>query len=251
VVVAWVQGGTFIEEAMAQYSALMVMEKDVGPIQIKRFLAYELDRYLSGRARERREERPLLTVENQGYIHYRKGSLATYALKDYIGEDAFNRAMGRYVADVGFAGPPYTTSLEYLDYLTAEVPERWTGVVEDLFRTITLWELQAEDVTWEPTDDGRYRVRLTVSGRKYRTDGEGNETEVPLDDWVDIGVFGVETDETPEQGAVLFLEKRRVTATDTVFEVVVDAEPRRGGIDPFNKLIDRNPENNVTGASAG
>jgi hypothetical protein len=30
------------------------------------------------------------------------------------------------------------------------------------------------------------------------------------------------------------------------FELVVDAEPRRAGIDPFNKLIDRNPEDNVT-----
>ena len=28
-------------------------------------------------------------------------------------------------------------------------------------------------------------------------------------------------------------------------------EPRRAGIDPFTKLIDRNPDNNVANVSAG
>jgi hypothetical protein len=32
---------------------------------------------------------------------------------------------------------------------------------------------------------------------------------------------------------------------------VVDAEPRKAGIDPLNKLIDRNPDNNLTAVSAG
>jgi hypothetical protein len=32
--------------------------------------------------------------------------------------------------------------------------------------------------------------------------------------------------------------------------VVVDQEPKKAGIDPLNKLIDRNPENNITSVSA-
>jgi ABC-2 type transport system permease protein len=31
-------------------------------------------------------------------------------------------------------------------------------------------------------------------------------------------------------------------------EVVVESEPVRVGVDPFNKLIDRNPDDNVTRA---
>ncbi|MEJ2205603.1 MAG: ABC transporter permease subunit [Gemmatimonadota bacterium] len=242
-----VQGATVTSETMAQYSALMVQEKEYGPEMMRRFLRYELDSYLQGRGGELIEELPLFRVENQGYIHYRKGSLVTYAMRDYIGEEAFNRAMSRYVDAVKFTGPPYTTSLEYLDYLEAEVPERWESKVEDLFRTITLWELEAEGATWEPTDDGRYRVRLDVRSRKYRADGQGNTTETALDEWVDIGVFGAETPDSPAEGEVLFLEKRHVTDTTAVMEIVVDEEPVRAGIDPFNKLIDRNPGNNVTG----
>lgn len=242
-----VQGAAVTTETMSQYSALMVQEREYGPEMMRRFLRYELDSYLQGRGGERIEELPLYKVENQGYIHYRKGSLATYALRDYIGEDAFNRAMARYVEDRKFTGPPYTTTLEYLDYLTAEVPDRWLPKVEDLFRTITLWELEAGDATWEATDDGRYRVRLPVTAHKYRADGQGTTEEVALDEWVDVGVFGAEGPDTPEEGRILYLEKHQITDTATVLEVVVDQEPMRAGIDPFNKLIDRDPGNNVAG----
>ncbi len=246
-----VQGATVTSETMAQYSALMVQEDEYGEAMMRRFLRYELDSYLQGRGGERIEELPLFRVENQGYIHYRKGSLVTYALKDYIGEEAFNRAMRRYVEDVRFSGPPYTTSAEYLDYLEAEVPERWMSKVEDLFRTITLWELAADEATAEPTDDGRWRVRIPITAHKYRADGQGDTEEVALDEWVDVGVFGEEGPDTPEEGAVLYLEKHHLADTASVVEVVVDAEPRRAGVDPFNKLIDRDPGNNVTGVARG
>ena len=36
---------------------------------------------------------PLLLVENQPYIHYNKGSMALYALRDLIGEDSINLAL--------------------------------------------------------------------------------------------------------------------------------------------------------------
>jgi ABC-type transport system involved in multi-copper enzyme maturation permease subunit len=240
-----VQGATVTSETMAQYSALMVMEHEYGRDHMRRFLRYELDAYLQGRGGELIEEVPLYLVENQGYIHYRKGSLVTYAIRDYIGEEPFNRAMHRYVLDRRFTGPPYTTSLEYLDYLETEVPAEYEPVVNDLFRTITLWDLQAREGEWERTEDGRYRVRMTVEARKYRADGQGVETEIPIADWVDVAVFGEETEESPEEGEVLALEKHRVTEAEEVIEIVVDQEPRQVGIDPFNKLIDRNPANNL------
>ncbi len=67
------QGGTFLVESLAQYSALMVMEQMYGPEQIRKFLKYELDRYLRARGGEVLEELPLMRVENQPYIHYQKG----------------------------------------------------------------------------------------------------------------------------------------------------------------------------------
>ncbi|MDO9194802.1 MAG: M1 family aminopeptidase, partial [Undibacterium sp.] len=120
VIGAQVQGSTMLVESLAQYSALMVMEKEYGREKMRRFLRYELDRYLSSRGGEQIEEQPLYRVENQQYIHYRKGSLIFYRLRDEIGEEPLNRALKRYLQDKGFQNAPYTTTKELLEYIRAE-----------------------------------------------------------------------------------------------------------------------------------
>jgi hypothetical protein len=93
VIGADVQGGTLLSETMSQYSALMVMKKAYGADRMQKFLRYEMDKYLSGRTHESIKEQPLYKVENQQYIHYRKGSVIMYALADYLGEDRLNGAI--------------------------------------------------------------------------------------------------------------------------------------------------------------
>ena len=251
VVSANVQGATVMSETMSQYAALMIMEREYGPEQMRRFLKYELDSYLSARGGELIEELPLLLVENQGYIHYRKGSLVMYALRDHVGEEALNAALKRYVEAVGFQEPPYTYSREFLSFVREALPAGMESIVEDLFETITLYDNRLVEATYERSSDGTWVVNLQVESRKFRADGEGAETEIPVDDWIDIAVFGEREPGSSPDGKVLALEKRKIDAAETVFEIVVDEEPRLAGIDPFTKLIDRNPDNNVASLSAG
>ncbi|HKQ97348.1 MAG TPA: ABC transporter permease subunit [Candidatus Polarisedimenticolia bacterium] len=246
-----VQGATVTSETMSQYSALMVMEKEYGRDKMRKFLKYELDNYLRGRGTERLEELPLYLVENQPYIHYRKGSLVMYELKDQVGEEPLNHALAAYVKKVGFQGPPYTTTLEFLDAIQAAVPADKPALLDDLFRNITLYENKAESATWKKRDDGKYVVTLDVATAKFRADGQGKETPATLDDWIDVGVFGDKDKDTPPEGKVLSLEKHRINAATEKLEIVVDSEPRKAGIDPFNKLIDRIPDNNIVSVSAG
>jgi ABC-type transport system involved in multi-copper enzyme maturation permease subunit len=246
-----VQGATLMSETMSQYSALMVMEHMNGRGKMRRFLKYELDRYLAGRGGERIEELPIYLVEDQPYIHYRKGSLVMYALKDYVGEEPLNRALAEYVRAVAFQKPPYTCSLEFLDYIKRAVPPDRQAILDDLFRNITLYENKATQATWSKREDGKYIVRIEVAAAKYRADGKGRETPSPLDDWIDIGVFGARDPKGPSEGRLLALEKRRVDGSGSTFEMVVDEEPKKAGIDPFNKLIDRNPGDNLVSVSAG
>jgi hypothetical protein len=245
VISGFVQGATVMSESLAQYSALMVMEREYGPEKMRRFLKYELDSYLRGRGGELLEELPLILNENQPYIHYRKGSLVMYALRDYIGEETLNAALARYVRDVKFQEPPYTYSLEFLSYIKDAVPADQHRMVEDLFQNITLYENETKTATYERRDDGKYVVRLAVESLKFRADGSGAEEEVPIDDWIDIGVFGAVEEDGPPEGRLLALEKRHINDASGTIEIIVDEEPKKVGIDPFNKLIDRNPENNI------
>jgi aminopeptidase N len=93
------EGATSLSETLSQYSALMVMEKEYGAETMRKFMQYEMDNYLRSRGAERLKERPLMRVEaSQGYVHYRKGSVVMYYLRQRIGEDAINRALRKVLA---------------------------------------------------------------------------------------------------------------------------------------------------------
>ncbi len=233
-----VKGSTMIVESMAQYSALMVMEKEYGRAKMQKFLRYELDRYLRGRGGELVAEQPISLVEGQQYIHYGKGSLVMYALRDYIGEEAVNRALRKFIADHAFSEPPYTTAQELVNYFRAEAPPEQQNVITDLFERIVLFDNQAKEVSSTKRADGKYVVKMTVASTKLQSDAKGEEKPVPLDDWIDIGVLG-------EKDIVLHVEKRHITKPVETFEMVVIGKPVKAGIDPMNKLIDRNPKDNV------
>jgi ABC-2 type transport system permease protein len=100
-----VQGSAVLTETLSQYSALMVMvmvmEKEYGEAYMQSLLKSELDTYLSNRGLEVLEELPLMPVENQDYIHYRKGSLVIYALKHYLGADVVNKILSKFIDEWG------------------------------------------------------------------------------------------------------------------------------------------------------
>ena len=244
VIGAFLQGVTMLDETFAQYSALMVQEKEYGPAKMRKFLKYELDRYLRGRSGEVVEEMPLALNENQQYIHYRKGSVVMYALKDYLGQALVDKTLARFDHDKAFQQPPYTTSREFLDYLKQDAGPQWSSLITDLFEKITIFDDRVTAVTAKKRADGKYDVTLSLHTGKIYADGVGKETRATFDIPVDIGVFAKSTDGREQNEKVLYLEKRAIADGDSSITVTVDGEPYEAGIDPFNKLVDRVSDDN-------
>lgn len=237
VVAGEVQGMTFLVESLSQYSALMVMKQKYGRDKMTRFLSYELDRYLEQRGDERKKELPLMRVEDQAYLHYRKGSVVMYALQDYLGEEVVNQVLKAYVAKVAFQEAPFTNARELVDAFRAVTPPAMQYLLKDWFETITLYENRALSATSRKRADGRYEVTLKIAARKFRADEQGVELEVTMNDLIEIGVL--DKDDKP-----LLLEKRTLKAGESELTLVVDKEPAKAGIDPYNKLIDRRSGDN-------
>lgn len=241
-----VQGGTLMSETLSQYGALMVMKHIYGEEKMKRFLKFELNSYLSGRATERKKEVPLYLVENQPYIHYRKGSLVMYALQDYLGEQAVNDAIKEYHDKVAYQRPPFTNSVEFVDVIRKYTPDSLQYVVTDLFERITLYENKVDSATYRKLPNGQYRVQFTVDTKKLYADSLGNETaDLKARDLIDVGVMGRKKINGEWQDVPLMVQKRRLTPGQNRFEFTVPEKPEHVGIDPYNKLIDRNPKDNV------
>ena len=243
------QGSTMLSETLAQYSALMVMKHLYGEDMIRKFLKFELDRYLSARGGEVVEEEPLARVENQQYIHYRKGSLVMYRLQDEIGEDAVNRALRRFLADHAFKGAPYPNSEDLIADFRAEAPADKQQLITDLFEKITLYDVKATNLSVRKRPDGRFDVRLTVEAKKLYADGHGKETQAPLNEVMDVGLFTAMPGEkgfTPK--SVIAFQRMPIRSGRRTLSFVTATAPKFGGADPYNKLIDRNSDDNVARA---
>ena len=243
VVGADVQGATMIMESMSQYSALMVMEKEYGREHMRRFLKYELDRYLKGRGGELIEELPLMRVENQQYIHYAKGSLIFYRLREEIGEENLNRALANFIRDKAWQKPPYTTTLEMLDYIRAQSPADKHAVIDELFAKIIFYDNRVLSASVTPRD-GKYDVAIEYEAAKSESDGMGRQSNLPVDDWIDVAVFARGADEKERNEKPLYLQRQHITQARGTIKVTVDAAPYEVGFDPYNKLIDRIPDDN-------
>jgi hypothetical protein len=237
-----VRGAAFLSESLANYSAMMVTEKTYGLEAARKVYDFYMERYLRGRATQAREV-PVLEVEDQPYTAYRKGALALYTLRDHIGGDAVNGALRRYFEEYRDAVPPYPTSLDLYAELRTVTPDSLQPLLTDWFETITLWDVSTERVVVEPTGTGEYVVTLDVVARKMRADGEGNETEVPMEDLVEIGIFA--PGEGGGLGEPLYLQRHRIRSGEQTIRITVAQEPAGAGIDPLRKLIDRRRDDNV------
>jgi aminopeptidase N len=246
VIGANMQGGAMLAETFAQYSALMAMKHLYGPDQIRKFLKYELDTYLRSRGGETIEELPLERVENQPYIYYRKGSLVMYRLQDELGEAPVNRALQKLIARYAFKAVPYPTTKDFLADLRAEAPADKQQLITDLFEKITLYDLKAVKATSKRRPDGLYDVTLEVSGAKLYADGKGKETPAPLDEPFDIGLFAKEPGRANFTAKdVILFEHVPIHSGQQTFHFTVARPPAFAGVDPYNKAIDRNSEDNI------
>jgi len=251
VVGADMQGGTLSSETLAQYSALMVMKKLDGPDKIRRFLKYELDNYLSGRKGEALEELPLERVENQQYIHYRKGAVAMYLLQERLGEAAVNRALARFVSKHRFGGPPYLRSTDLVaEFRQEATTPQQQQLITDLFERIALYDLKVTDAVTIKVGSG-WQTTLTVAADKYYASGKGAETRAALNEPVEVGLF------TARPGLGVFsarnvVELGRQPVRSGVQKIVVRsaAKPTFAGVDPYNYYVDRNSDDNVKEVTA-
>ncbi len=251
VVGAAMQGGTLTSETLAQYSALMVMKKLYGADQIRRFLKHELDQYLSSRKGEAVEELPLNRVENQGYIHYRKGAVAMYLLQERLGEAAVNRALARFVAKFRFKGAPYLRSTDLIAELRAEAktPEQ-QQLITDLFERITLYDLKLTDVSTRREGNG-WTTTMTVAANKFYATGKGAETKAQLAEPIEVGLFTAR----PGLGTfaardVIVMRREAIRSGVQKLTLRSKAKPAFAGIDPYNYYVDRNSDDNVKDVTA-
>ena len=240
-----VQGSTVLSESLSEYSAYLVLEKTYGIHQLRKFLKFEMDRYLRRRSGEILEENPLMRVENQGYIRYEKGGIVMYSLKDRLGAVKFNGALKSFLNKYKYKSDPYPTTLDLIRHIKAVAKPEDMKFIDDVMARITLFDLKTKKATAKKLASGNYQVELTIEANKYYADGKGEETKDVIDDYFDIGIFSSDPDKAKDDSHVLKFDKEFIKTGENILTYEVKELPEYAGVDPYIKMIDRNSDDNM------
>jgi hypothetical protein len=162
-----------------------------------------------------------------------------------LGEQKLNAILKNIVSKYAYTHPPFPTAFNIVDELKAGTPDSLSYLISDMFEHITLFNNRVDKVTAVELPDHRYQVKMEVSCQKIRCDSLGNETVVPMNDYLTVGLFEKNTREPAELGQSLLSQRIRISARDTTLSFIVDRKPYQAGIDPYHYLIDKVIDDNL------
>ncbi len=242
-------GANIISETLAEYSSLMTMKHQYGENGIKNFLKHSLDKYLRSRSFSFKPERSLINVEVGPHIWYEKGSMVMYELQDIIGEDKINTALRDFILEYkNYEKGVYPTSENLYQAILKVAPDSLKYTVEDGFTKIALYENRVIKAKTKKLDTNSYETTFTVDSKKIYYDDKGKEERTDdKTNYIEIGLFGediIDEQEVPLKNPY-YLKRKWLKPGENTFTIVTDKKPVKAGIDPYNKLIDRNSGDNL------
>lgn len=240
-------GAIVIPDGLAEYTALVIAEKKYGAENMRYIVLDQLWYYLFVRRRLEEKEHPLITAD-QWYEYQGKAAVALYGLRDLMGEDSLNSALRDFKNEYAFKNkPPFAGSNDLYKYLQKHVPDSLQYYLTDTWKKITLYDNKVTDVKAKLLGKDKYQVTLKINVSKVWIDGKGNDIAAKnMNDYINIGIFAA--DENKNGRSVvnqLYLKKYKLTAGVHTFNIIVKAKPQRAGVDPYNMLIDKMPNDNM------
>ncbi|HZY80748.1 MAG TPA: M1 family aminopeptidase [Cyclobacteriaceae bacterium] len=236
-----VKGAALITESLAWYSAFEIIEEAKGRKEFLELVDLARDHYVSP---QQREADPLLEA-SQTVIIYRKGPLALYSLREYIGKEQLRSRLRNFYNKYSTASGSWPLPSDLYEELRAVTPDSMRYLLHDLFATNTFWELKTERATALETETGKWKVKMDVKARKFTVDKKGNETDVPMNDWIHIGAYGRPLEDNADESS-LYLKQHKIHSGMQSIEIVVTSKPYQAGIDPNRLLMDLKGWDNVT-----
>ena len=224
---AWAEGGGVISEGLAWYSTMQLVKRVKGREALRRLMSFMRE---PNPWPPIRTGLPLLRALDP-WANYRKGPYAMHALSEYVGETSVNAALRTLVEKKASS---LATTLDLYRELRAVTPDSLEPLLHDLFEVNTFWTFDTKQAHAVETASG-WQVTFEVEAHKVVADSAGKETELPMAEWVEIGVFAPAA---PGEilGKPLSVQKHKVRSGKQTIVVIVPERPARGGIDPYNLL---------------
>ena len=245
VIPAKMKGDKLLTDGLPAYTTLMILKHAYPGEAFNRYVSEQGDRYKKARNADKQKEQPLELVASQPHVQQNKAAIAFYALQDYLGETRLNAALRGYRQTWSASNGSHPTSGDFLHELSRVIPDTLRPFYYDLFQSVTLYENSTRDVVYRENKRNEFEIFLSLSCEKTRMNANGQEEKIPIDDWIDVGVYSTGT---IGQDTLIYLRKHRIVDKDKLITITVKNKPVRAGIDPLHKLLDNHPLDNVQAA---
>jgi ABC-2 type transport system permease protein len=230
---AIVKGKGLLTETLAWYAAMEIVEEAQGREKFLALVHLFQQEYFSPQARN---AQPLLQASDHDLI-YRKGPLALYALREYIGKEQMRKALRNLLRKNAFGTPPLPIPEDLYSELQHVTPDTIQYLLHDLFAANTFWDLRTERASARKTSKDNWEVSLVVQARKYTVDTLGTEADVQMDDLVQVEIFRPKDGQKGER-ETLYLQWHRIRSGKQTIVVDLPRKPVYAGIDTNNLLMD-------------
>ncbi|RFZ82648.1 hypothetical protein DYU05_10715 [Mucilaginibacter terrenus] len=240
-------GSQVISVGLPKYDAYVMIERKYGKENMGEILQEEIWNYLFWHSRGQEPERPLINA-NRWYEWETKAAQVLYGLRDLIGDENMNAALRGFKNEYAFKkDPPYAGSRDLYRYLKMHTPDSLQYYLKDTWEKITFYNNKILSVTASPLDKNNYKVTIILKAEKSYLLGKGNYVSTPMDDYVDLAVFAAPSEDKTGRMQLnpLYVKKQKLKSGTHSIVLVVKGKPVSVGIDPYGKLIDQMPDDNI------
>ncbi|MGN8055919.1 M1 family aminopeptidase [Pedobacter sp. 22163] len=231
-------GYAMLTESLAKYTENVLIEKAFGKMYLRKYLAYDNNLYFLNR-NNNEKELPLTKTLDQPYVHYQKGGLTMYAVKELMGEQKFNTILRQFIADHE-SPKPKATARDLVNAMLKEALPEQKKFINDSFNQVVTYDIGIKVLNCNLLKNGKYKVDLEVNAERL----SGGSKQLP-DLEIDLACFDeLETDWEADTKPV-YAQKIQINQHKTKLSIIVGHKPKTVAIDPYGYVLDVDKSDHV------
>lgn len=244
-------GSSFLTESLSEYSALQVIGKRFGQDSLVAYEKSNLDTYLKGRKSLESEtsEKPLSEVgyfDNQGWVHYQKGSLVLNSIKTILGEAQFNNILKTYLTN-NSTQPPFANYKDLINTIIQASPLDTASYVAESLNSVVMYD---NSITKFNTTniDGKYQTTIDLNLTKKKVqNGKYEETqfnpqEITIDSYINT------KSNNYLDGQYIQTDRFNLGSGKQTVTIITSSKPDIIVLDKSIRYLDSNIRNNTAGS---
>jgi len=232
---SFVPGGIVLNETLAQYTRLMLLNKNYSQEAYNTFLKDERAQYFYARSIAIDEEKSLSNA-SQPYVAYNKGSLVMNSIKNLIGEEDLNTSLRQYYEEFAYKDSLFATTKDLELSILSFTPDSIKPYIYELFCKTNIYDSKIISAKFDKTGNS-FELSFNIEVNKYEFDNSGNETEINFDGYIPVTIYR-------NNKNILEARYYRYKGKETSYKILLHEIPASIIADPNLIYIDKDLDNN-------